>query len=270
MPCLNELLQNIKNHSLNLKVFEESKNYVKASEILESIILLLNQSINIEKQEQLNSVNIPQSPNLKLLQTLLSSYITKKNSYDYSSFIDRKTLLIKEKMTEKYLGKRRMTKEEMVSDKDRNNINPSPSNISEYEIVPSSTHSNIIKEIIEICSSLVKYYELLTESMFPEKKLRNLNLKTFQAYESFFIYDYNNTTTNPIPGNKIEKYIEEIKIIKLECEKIMDSDNLIDTVRIKSLEKQIGIIKEEFQKVYPKYQNLKDILTKNNLVKKPK
>ena len=82
MPCLNELLQNIKNHSLNLKVFEESKNYVKASEILESIILLLNQSINNEKQEQLNSLNIPQSPNLKLLQTLLCSYITKKNSYD--------------------------------------------------------------------------------------------------------------------------------------------------------------------------------------------
>jgi hypothetical protein len=258
---LKELLDNINKHSFNLKLFELNKNYPKATEVVEKIILLINQSI---KHEQLN--NTLTSPNLKLLQTLLSSYTNKKSSYDYSQFIDKKTQLIKEKMTEKYLGKRRMTKDEMG-----NNINPpqNPSNISEYEIVPSSSHSNIIKEIVDICSSLLKYYELLTETKNkPENNLKNL--KSFQAYESFFIYDYHNTTANVNPGNKIEKYMEEIKIIKFECEKIIDSDILIDTTKLKSLEKQIGIIKEEFQKIYPKYQNLKEILLKNNLIKKQK
>jgi hypothetical protein len=261
-----ELLNKIKNSSYNLKISEVNKNYHAANEIIENIIKMITHTI--EKEE-------PSSSNLKLLKTLLSSYITKKKSYDYSLFIDKKVLLIKEKMTEKYLGRRRMTvKEEQnavngvtgVNNQDCHN----PSNISEFEIVPSSGHSNIIKEIIEISSSLIKYYELLVENknLPNEKNLKNL--KTNQCYESFFIYEYQNTSMNINVHNKIEKYIEEIKNIKLECEKIIDSDNLIDAVKLKALEKQISIIKEEFQKIYPKYQNLKEILLKNKLIKNPK
>lgn len=240
------LMNNIKIISKQIKESELNKDFNLARNSIDNMILLIKNFIEKNVNED----------NKMFLNTLIKSYEEKKSTYEYFDYINQKTSLIKQKMTEKYLGKRNKPIE--------NNPQVSPNTQSEeYEFVPSSSSTCLIKEIIDICDSLIKYYEIQVESI----ENRGRKLTPVNAYESFFIYDYQNTTINN-NFHLTDKYIEEIKSIKRECEKILDTNYDNDVNAIKKYEKEISIIKEEFGKLYPKYQNLKQILEKNNLVTK--
>jgi len=242
-----EFMNSLRIYSQQLKAFEAKKDYENANKSIDVIVNLFDD--HIKKGENTQDY-------VKYLSILSSSYCKKKSDYEYFSFVNEKTALIKRKMAEKYLGKR-VTKDASGS----NNL----IGLSEYEIVKTnSSHISLIKEIVEICCSLIKYYTLQIQKS-PEKNINNL--KTIQTYESFFIYEYQNTTLNLNSISILDKYVEEIKNIKSECEKIIEYDYTSDDGKIQTLEKQINIIKEEFQKIYPKYLNLKEILEKNNLVR---
>jgi hypothetical protein len=246
------LMKEIQNLSIKLKQSEIERDYISATSLINKLENLIKNFILI---------NNPGEERKKWLNILCSSYCSKKIEYNYFKFASEKSSLLKKKMAEKYLGKRRLNSQEDIHGLQQNNI----TNISEYEFVQSSSNvSGIVKDILESCKSLLKYYEIQIASSNRTLK----NLKQVQSYESFYVYDYQNTTVNFSPySQSIEKYIEEIKKIQTECESVLNSDVNLDFNKVKLLEKEINIIKEEFQKLYPKYQNLKDILEKNNLVK---
>ena len=248
------LMLEVQSLSSQLKSLEIAKNYASALDIINQI---QNKIQNFIKE------NNPSNESKKWLNILSASYANKKIEYNYVTFASAKVTLVKKKMMEKYLGKRRLNT--LTHDESMQNQQNNITNISEYEIVQSSSNIiGIIKEILEICKSLIKYYEIQSASVDRTIK----NVKQVQSYESFFVYDYQNTTVNISPFTLlIEKYIEEVRKIKKECEVIIESDFTLDLTKVKSLEREVNIIKEEFQKLYPKYHNLKEILEKNNLVK---
>jgi hypothetical protein len=249
---IENLMQEIQILSAKLKQYEQERDYTSATSVISKLENLIKSFILI---------NGPGEDCKKWLNILCSSYCSKKIEYSYFNFASEKAALVKKKMAEKYLGKRKLKSQEEIQGLQQNNI----TNISEYEIVQSSSNvSGIVKDIVESCKSLIKYYEIQIASVNRTLK----NLKQVQSYESFYVYDYQNTTANFSPYSQlIEKYIEEVKKIQTECEGILNSEINLDINKVKSLEKEVNIIKEEFQKLYPKYQNLKEILEKNNLVK---
>lgn len=241
------LMNDIKILSKDVKDLENTKNYTTATEKLGVLIVMIKNFIDK------NKTFIPRD-NIIWYNTLIQSYEDKKKSYEYFSFLAEKTSLIKKKMTEKYLGNNKN------KNKDEN-VDSSQTQIEEYEFVKSSSSIDILKDIIEIAGSLIKYYEIQIEN--NDRNRKNFNVKQVQSFESFYIYDYQN---NSHSHNIIDRYIEEVKGIKSECESLLESNELDGNVT-KGLQKQIGIIKEEFQKIYPKYINLRELLKRNNLIR---
>lgn len=260
MECINNNINNITETEFSLKLNElaldlnnkeKSKDFDSCVNIIDKICDSISEFLEKNKQ------NFDMS-NINYYITLSNSFRDKKLTYKNYFYILEKTNLIKQKMTEKYLGNK---KNKIKKDLDENSTDKT-SNTEEFELILINNPISLLKSIIDICAGVLKFYEIQTSSF--EYLIKNQNIKEVQNFESFFIYDDNISLSKD--QQLIEKYIKEIKNIKNECERILDID--YDETSIKNIEEQILIIKEEFQKIYPKYINLKEILEKNNLIKK--
>jgi hypothetical protein len=248
------LMKNIKLLCEIIQENEKLKKYEEADLVINELIEIITNFLNIHKELNKETINS--------LKTLMRSYQEKKNSYNYLNFLNEKSILIKQKMIEKYLGKKDIMTEDLIK-----NSNNNWTQMSEYELIPSNPAVITIKDIIEICNSLIKFYVLQIDNI-TEKKVKSINDKSI--LESFFVFDAINLNNNTPLGFKeeFEQHIESVKYMKTECERIADSNLENDHGEIEKNENQINIIKEEIHKIYPKYLKLKEILYRNNLVKK--
>jgi hypothetical protein len=258
------LINNIGLHVKNAKELENAKHLKDAREEITKItndikLHIDNHSQNLSNEE------------IGWLNILHKSYENKEKSYDYHSYINSKKSLIFQKMTEKYIGvgsKKGQGRQNFLDNENAVISNKGDSsNFMEYEVIPGVSTVTLIKEIAEICTSLLKYFEIQNENYTKDAKA--LSLRPVQSYESFYVCDYAQNTIMPSAYgfNISEKYVQELKNIKNQCEKISKLMSENDTSLIKKLEKEIAIITEEFQKIYPKFVVVKDILEKNNLVR---
>jgi hypothetical protein len=239
------LMNQIKLIGESIKEDEKIKKYsdadLKVLEVIELIDDFMSKNKELNK-ETLNSFS-----------TLKKSYQEKHDSYNYLNFLNEKSILIKQKMIEKYLCKKDKIKAEPEK-------TPNCNIMSEYELIPSNPEAITIKDIIEICSNLIKFYDLQEEN--NEKKNKYI-------LESYYVLDTVNLTNNQHNfKEEFEKHIDSIRLIKDQCEKVAISNIEIDQIDIDNCEKQIGMIKEEINKIFPKYEKLKEILQRNNLGKK--
>ena len=231
----------------SIKEDEKLKKYSDADLKVLEIIELIDDFISKNKELKKETANS--------FSTLKKSYQEKHDSYNYLNFLNEKSILIKQKMIEKYLGKK-----DKIKTEPENTPNCNISQMSEYELIPSNPEAITIKDIIEICSNLIKFYDLQEEN--NEKKNKYI-------LESYYVLDtINLTNTQHNFKEEFEKHIDSIRLIKDQCEKVANSNIEIDQIDIYNCEKQIGMIKEEINKIFPKYEKLKEILQKNNLGKK--
>jgi hypothetical protein len=86
--------------------------------------------------------------------------------------------------------------------------------------------------------------------------------------ESYYVYERQSI----YGSNTMENHIEDINSINKECERLLKlyDSNMAHYVnyKLREMNNQIRIIKEEFNKIYPKYVNLMNVCERNNLIKK--
>lgn len=230
-----QTLSKVKILSEKIKLNNISRNSNQNIQCLDEIINSLEMSINNKN----NTDN-------KYLSLILKSYQNKKKHLDYLAYNEEKKALIKRKCDEKYLSKVK---------KD--------SNYSDSEVSSTNRHFEYLKEIVEDCSSLIKYYE----SQIGNYQLNQVsNLKSFKTDESFFVYDYSNTAINLNPPSVLEKCIGGVLQTKNECMKLLEISKVLDLEKIKKLKEQIAILEEEYNKIYPKCTKLYKILVNNKII----
>jgi hypothetical protein len=240
------IFTNIKIISNKIKEYEKSKNYPIAIESINDIISILKEYITK------NKANITQVEQFSF-NTLIDSYTHKLKSYDYLKYVDDKKKLINEKSFDKYLKKKK------TDDYTEN------TSIIDYEVIPSNKIIDALNQIIELCNNLVRYYN----EYETENKTDNFKQIQQSSMESYYVYERQNIT-NEMSNNTMENHIEDINNLKKDCEKLI---KMYDTsmahyhnFKLKDMNNQISIIKEEFNKIYPKYRNLVSVCERNNLM----
>jgi len=232
-----ETLSKVKLLSEKIKLNNISRNINENTQCLDEISNHIGTSIS------------KNDSNKKYLSLILQSYQNKKKHIDYLTYTEEKKALIKRKCGEKYLSKGKKVL-----------------NYSDSEISSSNKHFEFLKEIIDDCSSLIKYYE--SQIGLGNYQPNVNNLKSFKTDESFFVYDFSNTTINKNPPTVLEKCISGVLQTKNECMKLLEISKALDFEKIKKLKEQIAILEEEYNKIYPKCSKLYEILVSAKIIKK--
>lgn len=165
----------------------------------------------------------------KRLELLINELEVRKDYFNEIIFLEGKKKIMKSKMEEKYL----LRKKQKESELEKKEIN---------------TKKDDVEKIVNLCNEILSDYKRFSSN---KEEFNKVQIKEEEAESSFLFIDliYNN------PVSLINNYILDIHQIKFECEKYCQNQSHFQIV---DLEMRIGKVKKEFEALKGKYKILEE------------
>jgi hypothetical protein len=233
------LFLTIRKQKENLNGFEASQNYDLANRMVEEIISSLNNFLT----KYSSDINKDNNTQLRFT-ALISSYESKKKTYEYLTFIQEKKKTIVQVRTENIFKARRKTSS---NDIDENEAKLEEAN--DYVYIPKDSINDNIKDTIELCDVILSELNAFDINRFKVIQDESFDIIT---QKSFFI----DNTFMP------ENHRNVIKSLRNKLESLYIQEKTIDNIadRVKQLNDVIRLVKEEYRRRFNKYKLLKTLL----------